>query len=70
MNSAKGHFDRETGLEAPHYYLTPVYTEAPYVLSDAGLQAEYGTAMAIGVAAFGVSPRDNAVDLSALEGNV
>ena len=33
-----------------------------------GLQAEDGTAMAIGVAAFGVSPRDNAVNLSASEG--
>ena len=66
VNSAKGHFKR--GLEAPHYYLTPVYTEAPYILLDAGLQAEDGTALAIGVAAFGVSPRDNAVNLSASEG--
>ena len=68
MNSAKEHFDREKGLEAAHYYLTPVYTEAPYLLSDAGLQAEDGTAMAIGVSALGVSPRDNAVNLSASEG--
>ena len=42
--------------------------EAPYLLSDVGLQAEDGTAMAIGVAAFGVSPRDNVVNLSASEG--
>ena len=68
VNSAKEHFEREKGLEAAHYYLTPVYTEAPYLLSDAGLQAEDGTAMAIGVASLGVSPRDNAVNLSASEG--
>ena len=36
MNSAKEHFGREKGLEAAHYYLTPVYTEAPYLLSDVG----------------------------------
>ena len=68
VNSAKGHFERERGLEAAYYYLTPVYTEAPYILSDVGLQAADGTAMAIGVAAFGVSPRDNAVNLSTSEG--
>ena len=68
VNSAKEHFNREKGLEAAHYYLTPVYTEAPYLLSDAGLQAEDGTATAIGVTALGVSPRDNAVNLSASEG--
>ena len=68
MNSAKGHFQREKGLEAAYYYLTPVYTEAPYILSDVGLQAEDGTAMAMGVAAFGVSPRDNTVNLSTSEG--
>ena len=42
--------------------------EAPYLLSDVRLQAEDGTAMAIGVAGLGVSPRDNAVNLSASEG--
>ena len=68
VSSAKGYFKRERGLEAPHYYLTPVYTEAPYILPDAGLQAEDGTAMAIGLAAFGVSPRNNTVNLSASEG--
>ena len=45
-----------------------MYTEAPYVLSDAGLQAEDGTAMVIGVTALSVNPRDNAVNLTALEG--
>ena len=68
VNSAKEHFEREKGLEAAHYYLTPTYTEAPYLLSDVGLQAEDGTATAIGVAAFGVSPGDNAVNLSTSEG--
>ena len=68
VNSAKGHFKRGRGLEAAYYYLTPVYTEDPYILSDVGLQAEDGTAMAIGVVAFGVSPRDNTVNLSTWEG--
>ena len=68
MNSAKEHFDREKGLEAANYYLTPVYMEGPYLLLDVGLQAEDGTATAIGVAALGVSPKDNAVNLSASEG--
>ena len=39
IESAKEHFSVENGLDAPHYYLTPVHTEAPYILSDAGLQA-------------------------------
>ena len=68
MNSTKEHFNREKGLEAPHFYLTPVYTEAPYLLSDVGLQAEDGTALAIGVTALEVSPRDNTVNLSASKG--
>ena len=68
MDSAREHFNREKGLEAAHYYLTPVYMEAPYLLSDVGLQAEDGTAMAIGVTALGVNPRDNAVNLTASEG--
>ena len=46
--SAKEHFNGEKGLEAAHYYLTPVYTEAPYILSDAGLQAADGSATIIG----------------------
>ena len=68
MNSTNGCFKRKRGLEAPHYYLTPVYTEAPYVLSDARLQAGDGTATTMGVAAFGVSPRDNTVNLSVSKG--
>ena len=68
VDSAKEHFNREKGLEAAHYYLTPVYTEAPFLLSDAGLQAADGTTMAIGVVALGVNPMDNTVNLTASDG--
>ena len=68
MESAKEHFSLENGLDMPHYYLTPVYTEAPYVLSDAGLQAEDGRAMVIGVTAVGIDLMDNTVNLAASEG--
>ena len=68
MDSAKEHFNKEKGLEAAHYYLTPVYTEAPYILSDAGLQAADGTATVIGVATLGVNPKDNTVNLTTSEG--
>ena len=37
VESAREHFSRENGLKAALYYLTPVHTEAPYILSDAGL---------------------------------
>ena len=70
MESAKELFNGEKGLEAAHYYLTPVYTEAPYILSDAGLQATDGSAMIIGVATVGVIPKDNTVDLTASEGAI
>ena len=66
MESAKELFNGEKGLKAAHYYLTPVYTEAPYILSDAGLQATDGSAMIIGVATVGV-PKDNTVNLNASE---
>ena len=68
VESAKEHFSLEKGLDAPHYYLTPVYTEAPYILSDAGLQAEDGRATVIGVTAMGVDLTDNTVNLVASEG--
>ena len=51
-----------------HYYLTPIYMEAPYLLSDAGLPTDDEGAIPIGVAAFGVSPRDKGVNLSTMEG--
>ena len=70
MESAKEHFNGEKGLEAAHYYLTPVYTEAPYILSDAGLQATDGSAMIIGVATMGIVPKDNIVNLTTSEGAV
>ena len=68
MESAKEHFSLEKGLNMPHYYLTPVYTEAPYILSDAGLQAEDGRAMVIGVTVVGIDLTDNTVNLVAFEG--
>ena len=70
MESAKEHFNGEKGLEAAHYYLTPVYAEAPYILSDAGLQATDSSAMIIGVATVGIVPKDNTVDLTASEGAI
>ena len=70
MESPKEHFNGEKGLEAAHYYLTPVYTEALYILSDAGLQATDGSAMIIGVATVGIVPKDNTVNLTASEGAI
>ena len=67
MESARECFSGENGLDMPHYYLTPVYTEAPYILSDAGLQAADGSAMVIGVATVGINLKDNTVDLAASE---
>ena len=68
VESARECFSREKGLKAAYYYLTPVYTEAPYILSDVGLQAADGSATVIGVAMVGVAPKDNTVDLAATEG--
>ena len=68
VESARECFSGENGLEMPHYYLTPVYTEAPYILSDAGLQAADGSAMVIGVATVGVNLKDNTVNLATSEG--
>ena len=68
MESAKEYFSLENRLDLPHYYLTPVYTEAPYILSDAGLQGEDGGAMVIGVTAMCIDLMDNRVNLAASEG--
>ena len=68
MESAREHFSGENGLKMPHYYLTPVHTEAPYILSDAGLQAADGSAMVIGVATVGIDLKDNTVNLATSEG--
>ena len=68
VESAKERFNLDSMMESPHYYLTPVYTEAPYVLSDAGLQHEEDVTTVIGVAAMCVNPKDNTVDLTVSEG--
>ena len=68
IESAREHFSVENRLDMPHYYLTPVYTEAPYILSDAGLQAEDGSATVIGVAMVGIDLKDNMVNLATSEG--
>ena len=70
MKSAKECFNGEKGLEATHYYLTPVYMEALYILSDAGLQAADGSATIIGEATVGIVPKDNTVDLTTSEGAI
>ena len=68
VESAEEHFSLEKGLDSPHYYLTPVYTEAPYILSDAGLQAEDGRATVIRVTVVGIDLTDNTVNMAASEG--
>ena len=68
VESAKEHFNLDSMMESPHYYLTPVYTEALYILSDAGLQREEDVTTVIGVAMMHIDPRDNTVDLVASEG--
>ena len=68
IESAREHFSGENGLDMPHYYLTPVHTEALYILSDAGLQATDGSAMVIGVATVGINLKDNTVNLATSEG--
>ena len=55
-------------MELPHYYLTPIYTEAPYILSNAGLQHEPDVTTVIGVAAMCVDPTVNTVNLVASKG--
>ena len=68
VESAKEHFSLDNRIESPHYYLTPIYTEARYILLDAGLQTEEGGATVIGVATMGVDLTDNMVNLAACEG--
>ena len=68
VESARECFSGEKGLKVAYYYLTPVYTEALYILSDAGLQAADGSTTIIGVAAVGIVPKDNTVNLTASEG--
>ena len=67
-NRAKERFKLDGNMELPYYYLTPVSTEAPYILSDVGLQHEDDVTRVIGVAVMRVDPADNTVDLVASEG--
>ena len=68
VDLARECFERSKGLEASHYFLTPIYMEAPFLISDAGLHTEAKSAIPIGVTAFAVSPGDTAVNLSTSEG--
>ena len=68
VESAKERFKLDDNMESPYYYLTPVSTEAPYILSDVGLQSKDDVTRVIGVAAMRVNPADNTVDLVASEG--
>ena len=68
MESAKERFNLDGNMESPYYYLTPVSTEAPYILSDVGLQCEDDVTRVIGVAVMRVDPADNTIDLAASKG--
>ena len=68
VESAKECFKLDDNMESPYYFLTPVSTEAPYILSDIGLQNKDDVTRVIGVAAMRVNPADNTVDLTASEG--
>ena len=68
VESAKERFNLDGNMESPHYYLTPVSTEAPYILSDVGLQREDDVTRVIGVAVVRVDPADNTIDLVASKG--
>ena len=48
--------------------MTPLSPEAPYILSDVGLQRKEDVTRVIGVAAMRVDPADNTVHLAASEG--
>ena len=68
VESAKEHFSLDSSMESPHYFLTPIYTEAPYILSDTGLQCKEDVTRVIGVAVMRIDPTDNTVNLAASEG--
>ena len=68
VESAKERFNLDGNMESPYYYLTPVSTEAPYILSDIGLQHKDDMTRVIGVAVMRVDPVDNTVNLAASEG--
>ena len=68
VESAKERFNLDANMESPYYHLTPVSTEAPYILSDAGLQHKEDGTRVIGMAVMCVDPADNTVDLAASKG--
>ena len=68
MESAKEHLNLDGNMESPYYYLTPVSTEAPYILSDVELRHKEDVTRVIGVAMMRIDPVDNTVDLAASEG--
>ena len=68
VESAKERFNLDANMESPYYYLTPVSTEALYILSDAGLQRKEDVTRVIGVAVMRVDPADNTVNLAASKG--
>ena len=68
VESAKERFNLDANMESPYYYLTPVSTEALYILSDAGLQCKEDMTRVIGMAVMCVDPADNTVNLAASEG--
>ena len=68
MELAKERFKLDGNMESPYYYLTPVSTEALYILSDIGLQRKDDVTRVIGVAAMRVDPADNTVNLVASMG--
>ena len=67
-NRPKNVFKLDGNMESPYYYLTPVSTEAPYILSDVGLQSKDDVTRVIGVAAMRINPADNTIDLAASKG--
>ena len=69
MDSAREHFDKPKGLEETYYYLTPRYVEAPYLLSNVGMEVPNEDTTPIGVAAFRIDEKSNKIDLSASQGS-
>ena len=68
MDLAREHFDKPKGLEEAYYYLTPRYVEAPYLLSDVGIEVPDEDTAPIGVAAFRIDAKSNKIDLSTSQG--
>ena len=67
-NRPKNVFKQDDNMESPYYYLTPVSTEAPYILSDVGLQSKDDVTRVIGVAVMCINPADNTIRSSGQRG--